>query len=202
MINNTDLNLILASNSQARKSLLLNADISFKAIPANIDEDIIKQKNIKLNISPEQTAQDLADAKALFVSKANQLGLILGSDQICHIDNQILNKPKTTQKLFERIKKLNGKTHTLTSAFTIVKNNKVIYQYKDDAHLTLYNMSDADINDYINRASDAVLNSAGGYHLEAVGIQLFKKIEGSYFTILGLPLLPLIEFLKTQNNRQ
>ncbi|NRA86203.1 MAG: Maf-like protein [Rhizobiales bacterium] len=195
MIDNEKLNLILASNSKGRKALLTGANINFLAIAANIDEDIIKNRNHSLGFSPKQTAQDLADEKAIFVSLQNQTALVLGSDQVCHLDNEILNKPGNKQRLFNHIKKLTGETHILTSAFSIALNGKIIFRHSDDALLTMYELGDEDINTYIAKASDDVVNSAGGYHLEAVGVQLFKKIEGSYFTILGLPLLPLIAFL-------
>lgn len=196
MIDNQQLDLILASNSHGRKALLTGADIRFKAHPANINEDIIKNKNNLLGLSPAQTAQDLADAKALIVSQQNLTKLVLGSDQICHLNAQILNKPGSKENLFGHIQKLSGKTHILTSAFSIAQQGKIIYRYSDDACLTMYDLTVDEIKDYVNRASDQVVNAAGGYHLEAIGVQLFRKIEGSYFTILGLPLLPLVEFLK------
>ena len=203
MIDNEQLNLILASNSQSRKSLLNGANIAFTAQAADIDESVIKIKNVKAGVKPAQTAQDLADAKALYIGKivaqANPSALVLGSDQICHLDGQILDKPGNKVKLMTHMQSLNGKTHILTAALTVVKNQKIIFQYKDEAHLTMYDLSQAEIEDYIQRAGDEVMNAAGGYHLEAVGVQLFKRIEGSYFTILGLPLLPLIEFLRQHN---
>lgn len=200
MIDNQQLDLILASNSQARKALLKGADIDYIAIAADIDEDIIKRKNIALGCSPSQTAQDLADAKAILVSQRHQKSLVLGSDQICHLNGEILNKPSNRQSLTAHIQKLNGKTHILSSALSVAQNGKIIFQFCDDAHLTMYELSQAEIEDYVTRASDQVVNAAGGYHLEAVGVQLFKQINGSYFTILGLPLLPLIEFLKHYQN--
>lgn len=196
MIDNQKLDLILASNSQGRKALLTGADIKFKAQAADIDEDVIKNNNQSLGLSPAQTAQDLADAKALFVSQQYQSQLVLGSDQVCHLNGQLINKPGSTDKLFAHIQKLNGKTHILTSAISIAQNGKIIFRCSDDARLTMYNLSTDEIENYVNRASEQVVNAAGGYHLEAIGVQLFKKIDGSYFTILGLPLLPLIEFLR------
>lgn len=200
MIDNKNLNLILASSSQSRKNLLNGADIAFTAQPADIDESIIKAKNIKAGITPAQTAQDLADAKALYVSKivssANPTALILGSDQICHLDGQILDKPRTKTNLLAHLQELSGKTHNLTSALSIVQNGKIIFRHKDAAHLTMYDLNEAEIQNYIKRAADNVIYAAGGYHLEAIGVQLFKQIDGNYFTILGLPLLPLIEFLR------
>ncbi|MCJ8323878.1 MAG: Maf-like protein [Rhizobiales bacterium] len=196
MIDNQKLDLILASNSQGRKALLTGADIKFKAHAANIDEAIIKTRNQSLGFPPAQTAQDLADAKALFVSKQYPSKLTLGSDQVCHLNGDIIDKPGSTDRLFAHIEKLNGKTHILTSAISIAQNGKIIFRYSDDAHLTMYNLSADEIKNYVNRASEQVVNAAGGYHLEAIGVQLFKNIDGSYFTILGLPLLPLIEFLR------
>lgn len=200
MIDNQHLDLILASNSKGRKALLFGANIKFLAKAANLDEDIIKNKNIKNNISARQTAQDLADAKAIFISQQNIEQLVLGSDQICHLNNQILNKPGNKETLFQHIKQLCGKTHILTSALSIALNGEVIFRSSDDAYLTMYDLHDAEIHAYIKVASDEVVNSAGGYHLESVGVQLFSKIDGSYFTILGLPLLALIGFLKQYQN--
>lgn len=200
MINNKKLNLILASGSQSRKNLLNGADIAFTAHPADIDESIIKNQNIKLGIKPAQTAQDLADAKALYVSKivspANPMALILGSDQVCHLDGQILDKPGSKANLLNHLQQLSGKTHILTSALSIAQNGKIIFRHKDAAHLTMYDLNEAALKNYIKRAGDEVIHAAGGYHLEAIGVQLFKQIDGNYFTILGLPLLPLIEFLR------
>ncbi|MBL1240424.1 MAG: Maf-like protein [OCS116 cluster bacterium] len=200
MIDNEQLNLILASNSLGRKSLLNGANIAFTALPADIDEDIIKRKNIQLGIEPAQTAQDLADAKALYVSKLvsveNRSALILGSDQICHLHGMILDKPGDKANLLGHLQQLSGKTHILTSALSIVQNGQVVFRVKEEARLTMYDLSAAEIADYIEQADDDVVNAAGGYHLEAIGVQLFRQIEGSYFTILGLPLLPLIEFLR------
>lgn len=196
MIDNEKLNLVLASQSQARKNLLTGAGIGFEAIASGIDEQIIKRQNAMLKKSPADTAQDLADAKAIFVSKVNLNKLVLGSDQICHLGGEILNKPKTKVNLFAHLKALSGQKHILTSAISIALNGDIIYRHKDNAHLTMYELSDDEINAYIQQADDDVVNAAGGYHLEACGVQLFRHIEGSYFTILGLPLLPLIEFLK------
>ncbi|MBL1419524.1 MAG: Maf-like protein [Alphaproteobacteria bacterium] len=209
MIDNQKLNLILASGSRSRKSLLNGAGIAFTAHPADIDESIIKTQNTKLGINPAQTAQDLADAKALYVghiiSQEKPSALVLGSDQICHLNGQILDKPGSKANLSAHLQQLTGKTHTLTSALSIVQNGKIIFRHKDAAHLTMYDLNEAEIADYIKRAGDDVIHAAGGYHLEAIGVQLFKQIEGSYFTILGLPLLPLIEFLRDhgyKNNKQ
>lgn len=196
MLDNNQLKLILASNSKGRKALLTGAKINFLAKAANIDEDIIKSKNQKLGLKPEQTAQDLANAKAIFISQQSPEYLVLGSDQICHLNGQILNKPGSKTKLFSHIQQLQGQKHTLTSALCIALNGKIIFTASDDAFLEMYPMDTPSINAYISAATDDVVNSAGGYHLESVGVQLFKDIKGSYFTILGLPLLPLIAFLK------
>lgn len=195
MIDNDKLDLILASSSQSRKNLLNGAGIDFTAKSPDVDEAIIKQHNLKLGVLPQQTAQDLADAKALIVSQQNRACLTLGSDQICHLHGEIFDKPGNKDGLFKHLRTLSGKTHTLTSAMSMALDGKIIFRYKDHAQLTMYKLSDDDIRHYIECASDDVVNAAGGYHLEDVGVQLFKRIEGSYFTVLGLPLLPLIEFL-------
>ncbi len=202
MIDNQQLDLILASNSAGRKALLTGANIKFRAIASDLDEDIIKHDNQKRGLSPRQTAQDLADAKAFLISKQNRSALILGSDQICHLEGEILNKPGKLENLFGHIKRLSGHTHILTSAISIAYNDQIIYRHSDDAKLTMYDLSDVEIADYVAHASDQVVNAAGGYHLEHIGVQLFKQIEGSYFTILGLPLLPLIGFLNQYQKNQ
>lgn len=203
MIDNEQLKLVLASNSPTRKAMLSAAGIKFTTQSAQLDENIIKRNNDKLGIAPAQTAQDLATAKAMAVAKnvspQNQSALILGADQICHMDGELFSKPGTKTKLFDQIKQLNGKTHTLSSAICIILNGEIIFQTIDEAHLTMYKMSDAEISNYVERAAGDVLNTAAGYHIEQIGVQLFKKINGSHFTILGLPLLPLFGFLNQFN---
>ncbi|MGL1920455.1 MAG: Maf family protein [Hyphomicrobiales bacterium] len=196
MSNNKQMKIILASKSQARKTLLTNAGIGFEAIAADIDEDIIKNNNASLGIIPAQTAQDLADAKAKVVSLQNRTLLVLGSDQICHMDGEIFNKPAKKDRLFGHLQKLNGKTHTLTSAISIALDGEVIFRFEDAAHLTMYNLTAEEIDTYIQNASADVIYAAGGYHIESIGVQLFQKIEGSYFTIMGLPILAVIDFLR------
>lgn len=201
MIDNQQFNLILASNSQARKSLLTNAGIAFEVVVAGIDEDIIKNHNMELNIAPAQTAQDLADAKAIIVSLQNRSVLTLGSDQICHMDGEIFNQAGHVDKLFENLRRLSGKTHVLTSALAFALNGDIIFRYQDAAHLTMYELSDVEIDNYIKAADDDVIFAAGGYHIESIGVQLFKKIDGSYFTIMGLPLLAVLDFLRTYEKK-
>lgn len=196
MSNNKQMKIILASKSQARKTLLTNAGIGFEAIAADIDEDIIKNNNVSLGIKPAQTAQDLADAKAKIVSLQNRTLLVLGSDQICHMDGEIFNKPAKKDRLFGHLQKLSGKTHTLTSAISIALDGEVIFRFEDAAHLTMYNLTAEEIDTYIQNASADVIYAAGGYHIESIGVQLFQKIEGSYFTIMGLPILAVIDFLR------
>lgn len=201
MIGKKQVNLILASNSQARKNLLTNAGIGFEVVAAGIDEAAIRENNDKLGIEPNQTAQDLADAKAKFVSLQNRSVLTLGSDQICHMDGEIFNQAGHVEKLFENLRRLSGKTHILTSALAFALDGDIIFRYKDVAHLTMYELSDAEIDNYIEAAADDVVFAAGGYHIESIGVQLFEKIDGSYFTIMGLPLLAVVDFLKTYEQK-
>lgn len=188
--------LILASQSATRKRLLTNAGIDFMAVSSNIDENVIKARNLKYGILPSQTAQDLADEKALIVAAQNPDIWVLGADQICHMQGEIFNQPQDGDNLSDQMRRLCGQTHILTTAISVALNGQIIYQYKDDAMLTMYDMDEHEINDYVRRATPDVLYAAGGYHLESIGVQLFKKIDGSYFSILGLPLLPLIGFLR------
>jgi septum formation protein len=184
--------IILASTSPIRSSILLNAGIMFSCQPPNLDEKTAKLKLTEH--SPKNLALHLAELKALSISKPNTL--IIGADQTLSCEQVIFNKPKTQSSARSQLIALRGKTHTLHSALACAENGKIIWKICDEAHLTMRSFSDSFLESYIYDCGDDILSSVGSYQLEKQGVQLFEKLEGDYFTILGLPLLPLLTFLR------
>jgi len=190
--------LILASNSAARKQMLLNAGYQFDVVPANIDERSIEKDMIDEDHSFETIAQILADNKALSVSGKLNNNYIIGSDQILIFDNQIISKAMTKDIAIDRLKKFRGKTHHLISTVSVAQNGEVIFQHVETATLTMHDFNDDFLLRYADLADDILTSCVGSYALESHGAQLFDHIEGDYFSILGMPLLPLIGFLRNQ----
>lgn len=184
--------LILASRSFARQQMLRHAGYDFDIIPANIDEENIME-NSKESI--ENISTVLAKEKAKHISSKFTQDYIIGSDQILYMNNQIYSKEKNSDEAKERLSDFQGKTHVLNSAVSAYKNGEELFSCRDEASLTMKPMSVQDINQYCNRAGDVLTSCVGCYALEGLGIRLFQEIKGDYFTILGMPLLPLIQFL-------
>lgn len=184
--------IILASKSLARQTMLKNAGLIFECQPADIDESIAQNSTQ----SPTEIAETLAAQKALHVSNNNSDALVIGSDQILECDATILTKAGDNQKASEKLKSLRGKTHHLISAVCVAQNGKTLWQKSARAALTMHDFSDEFLAEYVANAGEALTRSVGAYELEALGVQLFEKIEGDYFTILGMPLLPLLTYLR------
>ncbi len=192
----SDKPLLLASRSASRQMLLKNAGIPFEAVPADIDERGI-QRESKLT-TPGEVAEMLALAKALHVSDHFHLRWILGADQTLSLGDSVFSKPLGRAGAFKQLQQLAGKTHELHSALAIVRHDKPIWRSVAVARLTMRPLTDAQIEKYLDEAGDKVTSSVGAYQLEGLGVHLFDKIEGDHFTILGLPLLPLLDFLRSQ----
>jgi len=190
--------LILASTSKARSRILLSAGLSFAVEPADIDENPMKKTEAEKGSSAETVAQVLALAKAQFISNRHKDALVIGCDQMLDCEGVWYDKPATDAVVAEQLKSLRGKTHRLISAVSMVKNGEELWKTVGVTQLTMRNFSDAFLDDYIDKVGRLVKGAVGAYHFEGLGIQLFEKIEGDYFTILGLPLLPLLDFLRTQ----
>jgi len=186
--------LILASQSAARKMLLKNAGIAFEAIPADIDEREIQQA------SGMATAGDiaamLAERKAAFVSLRHLNRYVVGADQTLALGTHVFNKPANRAEAADQLRALAGKTHALHSATAVVCDGATLFSDVSVAHMTMRALDDAAIDAYLDAAGDAVSTSVGGYQLEGLGVHLFELIEGDHFTILGLPLLPLLKFFR------
>ena len=186
--------LILASQSRARQMLLGNAGISFKAVPADIDERAV-QKNSGLT-SPGEIAGLLAREKALFVSAKNPGRYVIGADQTLARGDRLFSKPSGRAQAAEQLRLLAGNSHALHSAVAVISDGKIVFSEVSIARMTMRQLSENEISAYLDAAGEAVTTSVGAYQLEGLGVHLFERIEGDHFTILGLPLLPLLEFLR------
>lgn len=190
--------LILASKSRSRIMLMTNAGLNFEAVPADIDERAVEEPLLKSGLGPEDIAAVLAEAKALDVSEHHPQALVIGSDQTLGLDDERFNKPETIEDARRQLLKMRGRIHTLNSAIACAIGGETIWRHLSVAHLTMRDFSPEFAGRYIAEVGDDVLTSVGAYRLEGPGIQLFDKIDGDYFTILGLPLLPLLGFLRDQ----
>jgi septum formation protein len=188
--------LILASQSRARKMLLANAGLSFAAIPADIDERGLQQA-LKLS-EPGEIAKLLAREKAVFVSAGNGGHYVIGADQTLALGERLFNKPDGRVAAAEQLRALSGKTHELHSAIAVAFDGKIAFETVAIARMTMRSLSGDEINLYLDEAGEAVTTSVGAYQLEGLGVHLFERIEGDHFTILGLPLFPLLAFLRRE----
>ena len=189
--------LILASGSQVRARLLADAGVPFEVQVSAVDEAWAKG-NFPDPSNGTALAQELARLKAVAVAKKLPNHFVLGADQVLTCEGRQFDKAETRHQAAENLKFLRGKTHTLHSAVCIVKNGEVVWSHNEAAHLTMRDFTDAFLTDYLEAAGDTILSSVGCYLLESTGTQLFDKIDGNYFTILGLPLLPVLEFARLQ----
>jgi septum formation protein len=189
--------LILASQSRARKMLLANAGLEFEAVPADIDERAIQQKSRVT--APGEIAGLLAREKALWVSARMAGHHVIGADQTLALGDRLFNKPAGRPTAAEQIRALSGQTHTLHSAIAVAHDGNIIFETVALARMTMRGLSGEDIRTYLDEAGEAVTTSVGAYQLESLGIHLFERIEGDHSTILGLPLLPLLGFLRSQH---
>ena len=185
--------LILASQSTSRRNLLESAGVSFMSVSSDVDEHAIKQKHTG---SVESLCLKLAQAKAQAVSLLYPYSYVLGTDQVLDCNGRIFDKPKSLTDVRSHLNQLRGHKHQLVNGLVIVKGSKVQWSYTAFATLIMREFSDAFLNDYLKQIDDNLLSSVGGYQLESRGSQLFEHIEGDYFTILGLPLLPLLAYLR------
>jgi septum formation protein len=188
--------LILASQSRARQMLLGNARIPFEAVPADIDERAV-QKNSGLT-SPGEIAGLLAREKALFVSSKNSGRHVIGADQTLALGEKLFSKPAGRAQAAEQLRLLAGNSHELHSAVAVACDGKIVFADVSVAKMSMRALSDGEISVYLDAAGEAVTTSVGAYQLEGLGVHLFERIEGDHFTILGLPLLPLLKFLRSE----
>ncbi len=189
--------LILASNSASRKTMLADAGVPFSAEASGADEDAAKAALAVAGTSPRDTADALAELKALKVSMRRPADLVLGSDSIVVLaDGTLLDKPETREDAARHLRSLSGGTHRIISAAVIAEGGRPVWRHVDIAKLHFRTLSDGFIQTYLDAEWPAIAGCVGCFRIEGPGVQLFARTEGSHFTILGMPLLPVLDFLR------
>jgi septum formation protein len=189
--------VILASKSVARRKVLEGARVPYEAASAGVDEEAAKVVLLAAGASPKEIAEALAEEKAVAVSK-NRPGLVIGADQTLEFDGALYDKVETLDAARSRLKQLRGRPHQLHSAVVVARDGQPVWRETVSATLVMRDFSDAFLESYLAREGEDALGSVGCYRLEDLGAQLFARIEGDYFAILGLPLLGLLELLRQQ----
>lgn len=187
--------LILASKSVTRRAVLDGAGVTYEAVGSGVDEDVAKAALLAKGAGPKAIAQALAEQKALAVA-AGRPGLVIGADQTLEFAGALHDKVETVAEARERLKALRARPHQLHSAVAVAEGGAVIWRETESATLTMRDFSDDFLEDYLAAEGEAALGSVGCYRLEGLGVQLFERIEGDYFTILGLPLMGLLDLLR------
>ena len=189
--------LVLASGSRFRKAMLEAAGVDIDVVPAAIDERAVEETLAGTGATPEDVALVLAEAKALDVSERQPGRLVLGCDQTLSLGEEIFHKPQDMEAARRHLLKLSGKTHQLNSAAVLARNGETIWRHVGVARLTMRQLDPGFVGRHLARVGPVALNSVGAYQIEGEGIQLFDRIEGDYFTIVGLPLLAVLAELRT-----
>jgi septum formation protein len=190
--------IVLASASRARKSLLANAGVQFEAVHAAIDERAAEQPLLEAGAGPDDVAAALAMAKAFDVSERYMADLVIGADQVLALDGERFVKPATMEDARRQLLHLSGKTHALHTAVAAARAGEILWQHADTAYLTMRKLAPETVGRYLAEAGPSALKTVGAYQIEGRGIRLFEKIDGDFFAILGLPLLPLLDFLRAE----
>jgi septum formation protein len=190
--------LVLASGSSIRQLLLRNAGVQFEVDPADIDERAAEQPLLESSAGPDDLALALAMAKAAHVSERRSADLVIGADQVLDLDGERFTKPEDMEAARRQLLRLSGRSHQLHSALACARGGEVVWSHLSSPVLRMRSLEPGAIGRYLAEAGEPVLSSVGAYQLEGPGIQLFEAIEGDYFAILGLPLLPLLAFLRSE----
>ena len=190
--------LILASASQTRRRPASAAGLAFRVVPADVDEDALRRDFGRLDddLAPARMAVVLAAAKAVEVSRRHPRALVISGDQILALGREIATKPADLAAARDGLRRLSGRTHQLHSGVALALGGTTVWQHVETAGLTMRPLSDGFIDDYLAKAGERICACVGAYELEGLGIQLFQRIDGDYFTILGLPLLALLGELR------
>ena len=191
--------LILASKSKVRKEILDNNNIISSVEPSNLDEDVVKESLLKEKASPELISISLAELKANKVSQKKNDVLVLGADSVIDLNGELISKPENREQAMKILRKLNGKSHNLISSVCISKNGSMVWKHTDKATLTMKNMTENDLKDYLAKISDDKLFAYNVYQIEGEGRKLFSNIEGDENTIMGLPIMKIKEYLSNYN---
>jgi septum formation protein len=189
--------LLLASASPFRRRMLEAAGVPFRVVPAEVDESALK-RSLAGKVAPEGLAEALAAAKAEAVSGKFPADLVIGADQVLALGDETFGKPHDLIAARAQLERLRGRTHRLLSAVALARGGRVVWSKVDTASLTVRELSAAFLDEYLARCGERLLGIAGAYEIEGLGIQLFDRVEGDYFTIVGLPLLPLLAELRAR----
>lgn len=190
--------LILASSSSSRAALLAAAGVAFEVVPARIDEAAVKDALKAEGAPARDIAGALAELKARRVGARLPGRLVLGADQVLVCEDRLFDKPADRAEAADHLRELRGKTHQLLSAAVICEGETPVWRHVGQARLTMRPSTDAFLDDYLDREGDTVLSTVGAYRLEGLGAQLFQRVDGDYFSILGLPLLEVLGFLRAR----
>jgi septum formation protein len=186
--------LILASASPSRRQLLANAGLAFDIEPSGIDEEEVK-RSLGSRAAPQELATTLAEMKAVKVSARHPDAIVVGADSTLACNGRLFDKPPSLEAARKQLQTLRGQTHELFSSVVVARGGVRLWHWSERARLTMRQLNDGFIDAYLARTGDEVLTSVGAYQLEGLGAHLFSRVDGDYFTILGLPLLPLLSFL-------
>jgi len=188
--------VILASNSKVRKKILEKNGVECKVFPSNVDEEPVKKSLIKNNVSSEIISKNLAELKANKISLKFNNEIVIGADSVIDINGELVSKPKSREEALKILKKLNGKTHYLISSVCISKNGSMIWNYTDRATLTMKDMNEKQLKEYLSKISDDALYAYNVYQIEGEGKTLFSNINGDEDTIMGLPVKKIKDYLE------
>ncbi|CBS88200.1 Putative septum formation inhibitor protein (Maf-like) [Azospirillum lipoferum 4B] len=188
--------LVLASGSRTRAAMLEQAGVSAILDKPLVDEDEVKAAGRAEGVPADAVAEALAELKAQRITRRHPGALVVGADQMLECEGRWFDKPADRAAARAQLLDLRGKTHRLVSCAVVVRDGERMWHKVDSARLTMRNFSESFLDDYLDRVGDEVLHSVGAYQLEGLGAQLFQRVEGDFFTILGLPLLPLLGFLR------
>ncbi len=188
--------IILASNSKVRKKILDDNEIKSEVFPSNVDEESVKKSLLKENANPEIISKNLAELKANKISLKFNNEIVIGADSVIDLNKELISKPKDRVEALSILKKLNGKTHYLISSVCISKNGSMIWNYTDRAALTMKDLTDKQLKEYLSKITDEALYAYNVYQIEGEGRSLFSKIEGDENTIMGFPIKKIKEYIK------
>lgn len=189
---------VLASTSPIRLQMLRAAGLEVEAVAPRVDEATVRDALLAEGAHPRDIADALAEMKARKVAEKRPADLVLGCDQVLELDRRILSKPDTPDEARDHLRQLRGRSHKLLSAVVVYENAEPVWRHVAEARLTMHQISDSYLDDYVARTWDSIRHSVGCYKIEEEGVRLFSAISGDHFTILGLPLLPLLAWLGTR----